>query len=119
MQEREQYANDAPAPVRWGMRIFVTLFTVPFFVVGFAMLFGGIKVGGLGWFGAAFGLPFIAVPSIMLIGVWFGTDRKTPPQPAEPERQPTASIQPVQMVNCRYCGRARHATDTRCPSCGA
>ena len=116
MEEGEPTVHEAPEAARWGLRVFVTLFTIPFFVIGFGMLVGGARVGGVGWFGSILGLPFIAVPALMLIGIWVGTGRRSrlPGQIGTSQARERA-----RRVNCAYCGRARNEADSACPSCGA
>lgn len=116
MEEGEPTVHNAPAAARWGVRIFVTLFTIPFFVIGFGVLFSGVRFGGVGWFGSMLGLPFIAVPSLMLIGIWLGTGRTVPLPRPHGTPQPRDS---VRLLNCEYCGRARQPSDPRCSTCGA
>lgn len=115
-----------PTPLLlWVMRIGVTLFLIPFFTVGFGMLTGGgFFVAGPfdGGFGPLrlFGLPFVAVPAIMLIAVW-SMSPKTPNQPARRDDSfpdSPAPPPPLVRVPCAYCGGPRDPADARCQSCG-
>ena len=98
----------------WAVRIAVTLFVVPFFVVGFGMLFAGQHFGGLGGFGALFGLPFIAIPALMLVAVWTA-------KPMAHVRGVTGLVTTpeAERRRCEYCGRQREVREVACPSCGA
>ena len=102
----------------WVVRIGVTIFTLPFFVVGASLAFGGGFLGGFGWFGTLFGIAFMAVPAMMLIFIWSAKPGKPAkaPQPA-PITPPTPPM--PQKVSCTYCGRPRPASAVDCPSCGA
>lgn len=106
------------AAMRWAVRIFVTLFTLPFFAVGFGMIGGGGILGGFGWFGVLFGVAFVAVPALMLMAVWFGMGKK-PAMMAERLSRVGSAMPPEATVACKYCGRQRSAVATACPSCGA
>ena len=124
-------AAPASGPMLWVVRIGMTIFTLPFFAAGIGMVFGvgmfGERGDGFGWFIRLFGLGFMAVPTMMLFGVWMAkprasrlkfTDVPPPPDPA-PASQTAATINPVPRISCRYCGRARPVDSTACPSCGA
>jgi len=118
-----------PTPAMlWVMRIGMTLFLIPFFTVGWGMLTGGSFFPGGPDFGAPtgfrlFGLPFVAVPAVMLIAVWSMSPR-SPHQPARrddafPEPPPAPPVAPPTVrVPCAYCGGPRDPADTRCSSCG-
>lgn len=60
-------ATRAGPGLLWAIRIGMTLFLAPLFVIGFGLLIGGAMFGGLGWLGSLFGLPRIAVLSITLV----------------------------------------------------
>ncbi len=100
------------------MRIGITVFIIPFLLIGFGMLFGGGFFGGFGWFAAILGLPFIALPIIMLAAIWLSPSKQTqrfdatavlpPPTDAHESTRP-----------CAYCGRPRAAASNTCDSCGA
>ncbi len=98
----------------WAVRIAVTLFVVPFFVVGFGLLFGGGMFGGVGSFGSLFGLPFIAIPALMLFVVWTAKPAAGPLGRKGPFFAPE-----VGRRWCAYCGREREVSTQSCPSCGA
>ncbi|MFN7020681.1 MAG: hypothetical protein ACK4WH_05040 [Phycisphaerales bacterium] len=86
------------------------------------MLFGGPALGGVGWLGSLLGLPFIAVPGMMLMRVWL-SPRKTGRKRSErvnepmvlPESEPAPSVPPTM---CTYCGAPRPIEALRCGSCG-
>lgn len=120
-------AGDQPPPtpaMLWVMRIGITLFLIPFFTVGWGMLTGGSFFPGGPDFGAPtgfrlFGLPFVAVPAMMLIAVWSMSPKphNTPARRDDPFPEPPAAP-PVVRVPCAYCGGPRDPADTRCSSCG-
>jgi hypothetical protein len=119
-------ATDAtPGAMVWVVRVGITLFLVPFFVVGFGLLFGGPMFGGFGWFGPLLGLPFVAVPGMMLLSVWISPGKAgvaTPNGMAGGRSEPPSTVQIVPETPatvCTYCGAHRRAEALRCESCGA
>lgn len=127
----------------WIIRLGVTAFTLPFFAIGFGMLFGfgflGFGLFGrpsdhatsISLIGALFGLPFIAVPAIILAAVWLSPLRRPaaphtpiPPPPSSnpstpPASPPSHTPHSTPIFSCPYCGRARSFPANPCPSCGA
>lgn len=112
----------APAAMKWIARIGITVFLIPFFFVGFGLLFGGSFFGGVGWFGALIGLPFIAVPTMMLAAVWLSPTGRPmrSGQAASPAATsaPAPPSAPAAMTACTYCGRPRAQGSAICESCG-
>lgn len=113
--------HDAPPALAWVIRIGFTVFATPFLIIGLLMVFGGGVIGSqvssFGWLGSLLGLPFIAVPTIMIAAVWLSPLRPKPADsgraaahPSPPSDTPTA---------CAYCGRPRPLPTTACESCGA
>lgn len=115
--------------MKWATRICITVFLLPFFGVGLFLTVGGGFAGsqggmltGLGVFGILIGLAFLALPTLMLIGVWSSSFKgpaagvQASSEPSAPEREELAKIA---MQTCSYCSRSRPVTETMCPSCGA
>lgn len=125
----ETSSGEAPAAMAWIVRIGVTLFVVPFMIIGVGLTLGGGFLGeSMGVLGMLIGLPFIAVPGMMLASVWLGRPGPKPRVPGEtmvvpPTGQAMAPMaeapaMPV-ATNCGYCGRARTPAELTCPGCGA
>lgn len=104
--------RDAPPALAWVIRIGFTVFAIPFLIIGLSMVLGGGTFGGFGWFGSLFGLPFIAVPVIMIAAVWLSPKRTQTSSGTAPESAPPP------LPACSYCGRPRLQGSVRCESCG-
>jgi hypothetical protein len=113
--------RDAPPALAWVIRIGFTVFAIPFLIIGLLMLFGGGVIGSqfssFGWLGSLFGLPFIAVPIIMIAAVWLSPMRPKSTDAAAAAASPSPSS--GTPTACAYCGRPRPSATTACESCGA
>jgi hypothetical protein len=107
------------------IRILVTIFCLPFFVLGLSMLLGtgafGSPLGNLGpgMSGGIhiFAIGFLAVPTLIVIVVWLAKPSRTN-SAASPLRD--ASTSHVLTTTCSYCGLPRAINPpTRCEGCGA